>query len=299
MASLKSKKLSLLPILTSLWVGLILLLGAWWLFLIWKMGNPDTFIIRPNLGRIIFWEGGTFIVLLLFLSLTFIALYHKDRKKGSALQAFFAGMTHELKTPLASVRLQSEVIDELAKTLNNDRLNVLVGRLLHDTQKLENQMDKILQLSRLESGGELNISSLDVVSQIELAFKRWGRELKWHIHNQTNKPIFVMMDEFAFELIMRNLIENTLVHSHSQNVTIHLNDKGQDIELIYHDQGEFSGDPKKLGQLFYKHNSKRGSGIGLYLIHGLMKQMKGTFSVDISTSIAFRLAFPKSSEEQG
>jgi len=263
------------------------------------MGNPDTFIIRPNLGRIIFWEGGTFIVLLLFLSLTFIALYHKDRKKGTALQAFFAGMTHELKTPLASVRLQSEVIDELAKTLNNDRLNVLVGRLLHDTQKLENQMDKILQLSRLESGGELNITSLDIVSQIEVAFKRWGRELKWHIHNPTSSPLFVMMDEFAFELIMRNLIENTLVHSHAQNVTIHLNQKGQDIELIYHDQGEFSGDPKKLGQLFYKHNSKRGSGIGLYLIHGLMKQMKGNFSVDISTSIAFRLLFPKSMEEQG
>ncbi|GAB4010151.1 MAG: HAMP domain-containing sensor histidine kinase [Bdellovibrio sp.] len=272
-----------------------MLLGAWWLYLLTQMVDGHDSKVRPNIEKLVLWEGGTFVVLLILVSWAFFALYMKDRKKTKALSAFFAGMTHELKTPLASVRLQAEVIDDIVKENKNERLKNVVNRLLLDTQKLENQMDKILQLSRFESGGNLNTTESHLLEQIELTFKRWGKQLKFHFEGPPLKNDLVLIDEFAFELVMRNLIENTIIHANSNNVIITFKDYEDKIDLIYSDHGQFSGDPQKLGKLFYKHNSKRGSGIGLYLIQGLMQKMGGELSIDISTHISFRLSLEKAS----
>ena len=69
------------------------------------------------------------------------------RARGT--QAFFAALTHELRTPLTSVRLQTEAIAE------GEPSSELVERLLADTHRLESQIDKTLELARLEGGGSL------------------------------------------------------------------------------------------------------------------------------------------------
>lgn len=274
-----------------------MLLGAWWLYLMTKLVQGENSSFKPNIDKLVIWEGGTFVVLLILVSWAFFALYFKDRKKSKAMSAFFAGMTHELKTPLASIRLQAEVIDELAKNTENERLQTVVSRLLLDTQKLENQMDKILQLSRTESGSLLKRNETQLHEQIHLAFKRWGKDLEFIIHKSEDLNDTVLIDEFAFELIMRNLIENTLIHSKSSKVIITIKEHDNKIEFIYNDQGQFTGDPQKLGQLFYKHNSKRGSGIGLYLISALVKQMKGDFSINSGPQISFRFLLERGKRE--
>jgi len=88
----------------------------------------------------------------------------KRPKKTKDLQVFFASLTHELKTPLASIKLQSEVIEESLNSNLDPLVHKLLRRLVQDTNKLETQMDKILQLSRIERGGELNLNSIELVS---------------------------------------------------------------------------------------------------------------------------------------
>ncbi|MFZ9000033.1 MAG: sensor histidine kinase [Bacteriovoracaceae bacterium] len=263
----------------------VLLLGFWWLYLLSENGKA--------INRMILWEGATFFVLLI-LSLTgFILLYVRDTRKNKTMAAFFSSLTHELKTPLASIRLQTEVLAEQLEKLKEEKAKVISQRLIEDTQKLEIQMDKILQLSRMELGGNLSPTCVDLKTFIHKMFKTWSKELDYKIDSQV-KSTLVMADEMALELIFKNLIENTIRHTSSHKVEITIKQKdSHSIELIYNDFGVFQGDMQKIATLFYKHNSTKGSGIGLYLVKKLMRAMRGGFSVGNSPSIKFKLFFEK------
>ncbi|MDO9182673.1 MAG: HAMP domain-containing sensor histidine kinase, partial [Bacteriovorax sp.] len=211
------------------------------------------------------------------------------------LQAFFASLTHELKTPLASIRLQGEVINEILLAKNDQSLNKLSSRLIEDTGKLETQMDKILQLSRIERGGELSLSALKIIPYIKSLAKKWANTLVVEIE-ASDPDISIVADEFAFELIIKNLFENTRLHTKSENVKIKITELGDQVILNYQDQGEFHGDKNKLGHLFYKHNSSKGSGIGLYLTNKLLEKMKGNLRISGDKNLIFKLTFKRSED---
>jgi len=287
--------------LSLLWAGFLLLIGAWWVYF---MVNIEEFLLntqRQKITTMLAWEGGSFIILLLLLSISILTLYLKDKKKTHSLQAFFASLTHELKTPLASIRLQGEVIHEILESKNDPSLNKLIGRLIEDTSKLEIQMDKILQLSRIERGGELNLTSIPLIPLINNLSKTWLNDIDVElsiVNGNVNKDkVNIEADEFALELIIKNLMENTKLHTKSKNVKITLKENQEHVYLTYNDQGEFEGKLEKLGSLFYKHNSSRGSGIGLYLSQKLITKMNGHLSIQqLGKGLTFELIFKKSED---
>ena len=237
------------------------------------------------------WEGSSFIVLLLLLSLSLLALFLKDVQKTKSLQAFFASVTHELKTPLASMRLQGEVIGELLENKNDPQLQKLLGRLIEDTSKLENQLDKILQLSRIERGGELNLTSVKLIPHLKKLCLEWLNDRELEIICENNN-ITILADEFALSMILKNLMENSRIHTSGTKVSITVKENGSKVQLIYNDGGHFQGDMKKLGSLFYKHNSSKGSGIGLYLSQKLMRKMNGELKASVQNEkLQFELNF--------
>ncbi len=280
----------LLLILSLVWALVLLSIGAWWIYLIFNFENILSHIDRLKMTKMIIWEGGSFIILLFLISSSLLMLYLQDLKKTKSLQAFFASLTHELKTPLASIRLQSEVIDETLKSKKDDSLIKLSNRLIEDTNKLENQMDQILQLSRIERGGELNLSSLKLIPFIKSTIKKIAPPFQVQIETM-NQEISIMADIFALELVMKNLLENTRVHTNSQKVTIGIKQLQKSIILTYRDEGNFFGEKSKLGTLFYKHNSTKGSGIGLYLSEKLMRKMKGKLLIQGDSKLIFELVF--------
>ena len=286
----------LLFTLSLLWSLVLLLIGAWWVYI---MINFDSFLghaDRPRITKMLAWEGGSFIVLLMLLSISLLILYLKDQNKTKSLQAFFASLTHELKTPLASIRLQGEVINEILDSKKDPALDRLIGRLIDDTAKLEAQMDKILQLSRIERGGELNLTSVSLVPFIKGLAKTWVPDHEVEISGaDTNTSIEV--DEFALSLIVKNLLENTRIHTVSKKIKIKITESDKRVKLSYFDHGQFSGDVEKLGTLFYKFNSTKGSGIGLYLTSKLLDKMDGELQIHrIENGLQFDLSFKKSED---
>lgn len=252
---------------------------------------------RPNLVRMLKWEGTTLILLITFLSISLFILYYKDQRKTKALQAFFAGLTHELKTPLASIRLQAEVInDTIEEKYKEDQLlDTLTDRLIEDTGNLETQMDKILQLSRIERGGNLNPAPVDLMSVLRTTINKRARNLSVEIDQRIEDPI-ILADLFALELILKNLFENTKAHTEEKKANIKIDQKEDAIILVYNDGGIFQGEIEKLGNLFYKFNSAKGSGIGLYLIKKLMEKMSGNLVVENKSNLVFTLYFKKEIE---
>jgi signal transduction histidine kinase len=200
-----------------------------------------------------------------------------------------------LKTPLASMRLQAEVIKDLIEdeTHSHDQLSSLTKRLIEDTDNLESELEKSLQLSRIEQDGVLTLTPVS----LEKYFRRHERRL----HgiplelNFSQGASEVMADELALNMIIRNLIENTLRHNPStKKISVTSELQGQQVLVTYDDHGKkFSGPVDRLGELFYKHNSSKGSGIGLYLIKSLMKKMRGIFIVKSDDRLRFQLCFEK------
>ena len=283
--------------LSLLWATILLSIGIWWLYLITHFEEIISHTDHHRVMKMLTWEGGTFIVLLTLISLTLFFLYLKDQKKTKALQDFFASLTHELKTPLASIKLQGEVLSEMIETKNDPALTKLLSRLIGDTAKLEGQMDKLLQLSRMERGGNLNLISIKLIPFLRNMSKKVieGDKLSINI-DSANDDVAIVADEFALELIFNNLFENTRIHSQSKNIQIKIDTIGSEILVSYDDGALFKGDPKKLGTLFYKHNSKKGSGIGLYLIKKLLEKMQGKIAIKTTPHLIFDLSFKKSEE---
>jgi signal transduction histidine kinase len=279
----------LLFLLSLIWALVLFLIGGWWVYLLSNFENILAHTERVRVTKMIIWEGGSFLVLLVLLSTSLLVLYIRNQQKTKSLHAFFASLTHELKTPLASIRLQSEVINEVLENKNDATLNKLSKRLIEDTGKLETQMDKILQLSRIERGGELNLTTLKLIPFIKSIAKKLGNGLDVQIESN-NPDVVVVADEFALEIIIKNLLENTRHHTTSTKVDIHIADDGKKVVFTYNDHGEFQGEKQKLGTLFYKFNSSKGSGIGLYLTNKLLEKMHGQLRIQGDKNLLFSLS---------
>lgn len=290
-------------ILTSVWVLMILGLGSWWLYLVFELHSTMVQLDIPQLGsqsrflNMMKWEGSFFFIFLVLLGGSLFYMYFRDMKKTKAMQAFFSSLSHELKTPLASMRLQVEVIKDLIEdeSHSHEQLSNLAERLVEDTQKLESELEKSLQLSRIEQDGELTLEPISL-----------NRYLKHQQHKQTKlkidldiaDAIEILADELALNAIFRNLFENTLRHNQkSKTVKLKIQRNGSKVEMIYDDQGEkFFGASHKLGELFYKFNSTKGSGLGLYLIKNLMLKMQGNLIIQNDPRLIFKLIFQSAPE---
>jgi len=292
--NLKEKNSSLYLVSTA-GAFLIVLLGSWWLYLLFtlssKLQENHVKDIGPNIVTLIKWEGSFFLFVLVIFFVSHTLLFLKDQKKNKSLHNFFAGLTHELKTPLASIRLQSEVLSLEVEKTENDKIKTLTKRLIEDTVRLEDQLNKTLQLSRVERDGELNISSINMLKKFQSLSNVYD-EVRVTI-DATGEDFDARADEFALEVIFKNLLENTKIHGTDKEALVSIKNNSGFTTLTYTDDGHFSGDLSKLGELFYKHNSKRGSGIGLYLCKKLTHKMKGKFLIEQQgESLKFTIKLP-------
>lgn len=277
------------------WLISVLAFGLWWLYLLQELGSQLGALNVENLNyprmlRMLQYEGSTFILFLLSGGLFVGWIYFQDIRKSRSIQAFFSSLTHELKTPLASMRLQAEVIeDNLQNQLSPQKLPTLSKRLLEDLKSLETQMDKALQLARLEQGGEFYLTNIPLLDFLEDILKDYSK--KYQITYNVSSQIVIQGDAFGLELIFKNFIENTKRHQKEcKHITITAAKESHRCMLTYNDHGSpFSGDKKKLGELFYKHESHQGTGVGLYLCKKLTHAMGGVFEMTYKPNLAFHL----------
>lgn len=305
------RSLRWLSIVAIVWVLLLFVLMGWWGWVVHSqaqriaelqaLASPSspTASERP-LGtlRMLMWEGGTYFVLLAGVSGALIWLYWRDKRRTNALQAFLASVTHELKTPLTSIRLQAESLAETSQA------NPLIERLLEDTSRLEAQVEKTLELARLEGGGALALQPLPIVIWLQRFCRSGARigsvTIDVEAPGGADRPL-VLADPSALQIIFRNLVENTARHSQAQNARARVRiDRGKEtICVSFADDGEgFNGDERKLGALFFRGTRSQGAGVGLYLVQSLMHLMGGRaeFNVGANQGFEARLHFRPAEE---
>lgn len=185
-----------------------------------------------------------------------------------------------MKTPLASLRLQAESLQE---ELPNHHESKLIYRLLKDSVRIESQMNRAMYLASLTRSEILYIEKANVRSMF-LSIGEDFPELKIDLSNL--EDVFVSADRKALESIFKNIAENSLKHGKANVLNvISEKQKQKQILITITDNGTgFDGKYKNLGIPFQKHGSTSGTGIGLYIIKRLMKKMKGSMRIVPQTS---------------
>lgn len=264
------------------WIAFSVALAIWWLIFglrqieaLSQLTEQTSSLLTKNLAeelarqqRMLMSEGLTLVVLLLAGGAALLYYINTEIRRARKIQEFFAAFTHDLKTSLASVRLQAESLEEDLQGAGQSRL---ARRLVKDTVRLELQLENSLLLASPDAEERLLIEPLELEPVLESMRHHWP-DLEIKIDGEGT----VRVDQRALESILKNLLQNSVVHGRAEKVSFDISREGRWIRVRMEDNGRgFKGDVTKLGRMFMRHGSTSGSGLGLYLAMSLAKRMQG------------------------
>lgn len=218
---------------------------------------------------------------------------------------FIDSVTHELKTPLTSIKLYIETIKkhDLPKEKQNNFLDIM----LKDVDRLNTLVDHVLEASRIEYVSkkydykEVQLDSVIKYSS-EVIKNRYG--LSENNFKLDLLPLSISSDPMALQLIFINLIDNAVKYSDNIieiNIVMKQNTDNS-IDIIIKDKGIgiTKNELKKIFKRFYRikepnTEDKKGSGLGLFIVHEIINKLKGTIEVKsegINSGTEFKISLP-------
>ncbi|GBF49498.1 GHKL domain protein [Leptospira ryugenii] len=242
-----------------------------------------------RVSRMLKMEGTFFLILLGMGGVTLAILSYRDYKRALLITDFFSTVTHEMKTPIATLQLQVEGL------LNEEpapEVSKKLQKILKENRRIESRMDKAFYLASLMQGEGLFIESVSILSILD--------SLKTEFPLKIQEPFIdelVKADRKAVESIFLNLFENSLRHGKASQIIIQIEKTDQEEMLIkIQDDGiGFSGNKASLTVPFKRHSTTSGTGIGLYIAKKLMDKMSGFLKIHethpgFSLTLGFKLS---------
>jgi signal transduction histidine kinase len=180
--------------------------------------------------------------------------------------------THDLKTSLASVQLQAEGLRE---DWPEGTAREGLDRLLGDTVRLQIQLENSLFVAQPD--GRLLSERVDVAAAVERHGADWPA-LVVEVDGRGN----VLADARAFDIVIRNLLQNAVVHGSATRVRVTVAQGGDGmIRVTISDNGR--GLPvealSRVGRPFSRPSATSGTGVGLYVSRMLVSRMRGSLTL--------------------
>jgi signal transduction histidine kinase len=267
----------------AVWLVFTLSLAGWWLYLgLSLLGQLDAHqaslhaeVLRQR--KMLIWEGSAWMLLLTGGGVFLIYLIGNERRSARTLRKFLATFSHDLKTALTSLQLQTEIIREQSGNLP------ALSRLEADVVRLQLQLENSLFLAS-EKNLAVLMETVSLKSALDSIKERWP-SLKIELDGDA----LLRADRRALESILSNILQNSQVHGKAKHVRFSAWREGAHrVKLRVIDDGRgFQGAVSRLGNLFERHNPSSGSGIGLYTIDQLAQRMGGEVQFESPASGGF------------
>lgn len=231
---------------------------------------------------------GLFLLLIILVGVYVIFLYWKRQSKLYKQQKnSISQLTHELKSPLASIQLHLETIR--LRKLPPDKLERFTDTMLSDVDRLNSLISNLLMVAKLEHRRrETHRQVIDFSAFVSEFMERKRSKLPegGNINIEVEQGLRANVNEEEMEMVLRNLFENAVLYSPSApEITVRLKKAGKYSQLIFQDNGKGldAKDAKKIFQMFYRvrrtGESIRGSGLGLYIVKSIISEHGGKISV--------------------
>jgi len=211
--------------------------------------------------------------------------------EGRRQQTFIDSVTHELKSPLASIRLCLDTLER--KGLSAVQHVELRRMMLTDVERLSVFVDDILEASRIAHGQRSQIwSVVDLTQLLKEAIARVRARYRLEpadVHLDAAPHIEISTDPTAMETIIRNILDNAVKYSPSPpRVAVGMRQLGAgllEISVRDHGIGVERSQLKRIFKRFHRVpsaavNERSGTGLGLYVVKRLLRNLGGTIRAE-------------------
>lgn len=248
-------------------------------------------------------EGGVFL-LLLFLGIWWIKKnVWQDLKRAQKEKNFLLAVTHELKTPIAAIRLNTQTLKN--RKLTEEQSQDLCTDIITESNRLETLVNNILLATQFEQNTVLgNWQKTDLSALVETQIKRFQqlfpeRTVDSNIHSN----IFLQAEENMLVSLLFNLLENANKYSPvSEPISVLL--KGSEhivlLEISDFGIGIPNEERKSIFEKFHRigneeTRSQKGTGLGLYIVKEICKAHKAEITISDNTPLGsrFQIMFSK------
>lgn len=232
------------------------------------------------------------LVGIILMGIFIIFVYNQKTLQLYRLQRnFINNFTHELKTPVTSLKLYLETFRKY-ELPREDQLRY-IGYMVQDADRLTYNINRILDLAKIESKTyDKKMVQEDLVSLVQ-GFYEKNRHLfdgcDIHVHNPSGRPILYRISPALFEILLMNLFTNAIKYNTSEipRLDITFAIKGRRLHIRFQDNGigvaksEFRKVFKKFYQIGRSEDmSAKGTGLGLYLVESIAHFHKGKVIAD-------------------
>jgi signal transduction histidine kinase len=245
-------------------------------------------IANPNSQGMVFGETAVFLFIFLVGAYYFKKATDQERKMHDRQKNFLLSVTHELKSPLASIKLYLQTI--LKRELDPAQQKSFLKNSLKDIERLDDLVENMLLATKLESNlytfPKENFNLSELVNSV--AGRLQGHSCSSQIIKlSVQQGISLRGDKFALTSVVTNLIENAIKYSpECAEVLVTLRRSEGQIQFIVADSGIGINDQEKsrIFDKFYRVGSEdtrktKGTGLGLFIVKQVLDKHQASIKV--------------------
>lgn len=227
---------------------------------------------------------------------------------------FVANASHELKTPVAGIRLLSEAIRDASDVGDEKSLHMFIDRLDNEAERLQRLVIDLLDLSRLEEQQNTDRTPrTDLHSTLTTSYlahkgeaEDKGIDLVLDDRSTPSDNCYTGIEPSDASLIFDNLIENAIMYTDKGSILVSLESRAHETVVTVKDTGIGipQADQSRIFERFYRVNKARsrevgGTGLGLSLVRHAIERGNGSIEVDsaVGQGTEFTVHLPKLKQE--
>ncbi len=250
----------------------------------------------------------TFILLIVFLYTIILAF--RQKKLTEMKNDFINNMTHEFKTPISTISLAAQMLNDPSVRKSQPMLQHISGVINDETKRLRFQVEKVLQMSMFDKKkATLRFQEIDansviqqVINTFRLKVEKYGGKLS---ANLDAPDAIISVDEMHFTNVIFNLLDNAVKYRKEDvplELSIATRDAGDDkLQITISDNGIGirKEDLRKIFEKFYRvstgnRHDVKGFGLGLAYVNKMTELMGGNIKVesDLGKGTTFTITMP-------
>ncbi len=255
-----------------------------------------------------------FTIVLLIITIATIFLIFRQKRLSELKTQFVNNVSHELKTPIATIQLAAQMLNDESLPFEKERIKEIAGIIKKENERMRYNVEKILQTSVIERGRiRFNKKEIHAHQLIDKVTKSFDLQVKQKngllIKNLKAENDLIYVDEVHFTNVLINLLENALKYNEGEPV-IEIeteNDNNGNILIKIQDNGIGipRKDLKRIFDQFYRvqhgdvHNYK-GFGLGLNYVKKIIDEHDGKITVDseVGQGSTFTIILPVLNKNQ-